>query len=50
MTSTVRNLSLALFVATPAGTGPVVALLAYGLVMYVLSVPVAVRLSRTATA
>ena len=49
MTSAVRNLSLALFFATPASTGAVVALLAYGLVMYVLSVPVAVRLGRTAT-
>jgi len=50
MTSAVRNLSLALFFAAPAGAGVVVALLAYGLVMYVLSVPVAVRLGRTATA
>ncbi|WP_125810809.1 hypothetical protein [Actinoplanes sp. ATCC 53533] len=50
MTSAVRNLSLALFFATPAGVGVVVALLAYGLVMYVLSVPVAVRLGRTVTA
>jgi BASS family bile acid:Na+ symporter len=49
MTSAVRNLSLALFIATPAGAGVVVALLAYGLVMYVLSVPVAVRLGRAAT-
>ena len=48
MTSAVRNLSLALFIATPAGAGVVVALLAYGLVMYVLSVPVAVRLGRAA--
>jgi len=48
MTSAVRNLSLALFFATPAGAGVVVALLAYGLVMYVLSVPVAVRLGRVA--
>lgn len=49
MTSAVRNLSLALFIATPAGAGVVVALLAYGLVMYVLSVPVAIRLGRTVT-
>jgi BASS family bile acid:Na+ symporter len=49
MTSAVRNLSLALFVAAPAGAAVVLALLLYGLVMYVLSVPVAVWLGRTAT-
>ena len=42
MTTAVRNLSLALFVAAPAGPVVVVTLLAYGLVMYVLSVPVGV--------
>jgi BASS family bile acid:Na+ symporter len=48
MTSAVRNLSLALFIATPSGAAVVLALLVYGLVMYALSVPVAVRLGRAA--
>nr|WP_221382047.1 hypothetical protein [Actinoplanes polyasparticus] len=48
MTTAVRNLSLALFFAAPMGGTVVVALLAYGLLMYVMSVPVAVRLGRTA--
>jgi BASS family bile acid:Na+ symporter len=47
MTTAVRNLSLALFVAAPAGELVAVTLLAYGLVMYLLSVPVAVWLART---
>ncbi len=46
MTTAVRNLSLALFFATSVGDTVVVALLAYGLLMYVVSVPVAVRLGR----
>jgi bile acid:Na+ symporter, BASS family len=49
MTTAVRNLSLALFFAAPIGDAVVVALLAYGLLMYVLSVPVAMRLGRTST-
>jgi bile acid:Na+ symporter, BASS family len=46
MTTTARNLSLALFVAAPVGAPVVVALLAYGLVMYVLSVPAALWTGR----
>ncbi|GAA1532983.1 hypothetical protein GCM10009827_058730 [Dactylosporangium maewongense] len=50
MTAAVRNLSLALFVASTASTVVVLALLAYGLVMYALSVPVAVTVARAAEA
>ncbi|GAA3944490.1 hypothetical protein [Actinoplanes auranticolor] len=46
MTTTVRNLSLALFVASVASTTVVLTLLAYGLVMYGLSLPVAWWLAR----
>jgi bile acid:Na+ symporter, BASS family len=49
MTTAVRNLSLALFVAAPAAAGAVLVLLAYGLVMYVLSVPTALWLGRRST-
>ncbi|MEU7901594.1 hypothetical protein [Actinoplanes sp. NPDC049118] len=48
MTTAVRNLSLALFVAAAAGPVVVLTLLAYGLLMYALSVPVALKLARTA--
>ncbi|GAA3347160.1 hypothetical protein GCM10020358_60860 [Amorphoplanes nipponensis] len=48
MTTTVRNLSLALFVASAASATVVLALLAYGLLMYGLSVPVAWLLARSA--
>jgi BASS family bile acid:Na+ symporter len=48
MTTAVRNLSLALFVADAAGPVVVLTLLAYGLLMYGLSVPVALLLARTA--
>ncbi|MEV6637891.1 NAD(P)-binding domain-containing protein [Actinoplanes sp. NPDC051470] len=46
MTTTVRNLSLALFVASTASATVVLTLLAYGLLMYGFSVPVAWRLAR----
>lgn len=46
MTTTVRNLSLALFVASTASATVVLTLLAYGLLMYGLAVPVAWRLAR----
>jgi len=46
MTTTVRNLSLALFVASAASTTVVLTLLAYGLLMYAMSLPVAWRLAR----
>jgi BASS family bile acid:Na+ symporter len=46
MTTTVRNLSLALFVASAASATVVLTLLAYGLLMYGLSLPVAWRLAR----
>lgn len=49
MTTTVRNLSLALFVASTASATVVLTLLAYGLLMYGLSVPVAWRLARSAS-
>jgi BASS family bile acid:Na+ symporter len=45
MTTTVRNLSLALFVASTASATVVLTLLAYGLLMYGLSVPAAWRLT-----
>jgi BASS family bile acid:Na+ symporter len=48
MTTAVRNLSLALFVADAAGPVVVLTLLAYGLLMYGLSVPAALLLARTA--
>jgi BASS family bile acid:Na+ symporter len=48
MTTAVRNLSLALFVADAAGPVAVLTLLAYGLLMYALSVPAALLLARTA--
>lgn len=48
MTTAVRNLSLALFVAGAAGPVVVLTLLAYGLLMYGLSMPVALLLARTA--
>jgi BASS family bile acid:Na+ symporter len=48
MTTAVRNLSLALFVADPAGPVVVLTLLAYGLLMYGLSVPAALLLARPA--
>jgi bile acid:Na+ symporter, BASS family len=47
MTTAVRNLSLALFVASAASTTVVLTLLAYGLLMYGLSLPVAWRLARS---
>lgn len=47
MTTTVRSLSLALFVASAASATVVLTLLAYGLLMYGLSVPVAWRLARS---
>lgn len=46
MTTAVRSVSLALFVATPAGPEVVLTVLAYGLVMYVLSVPAALVVAR----
>lgn len=46
MTTTVRNLSLALFVAAASSATVVLTLLAYGLLMYGLSVPLAWRLAR----
>jgi BASS family bile acid:Na+ symporter len=48
MTSAVRNLSLALFVAGAADPVVVLTLLAYGLVMYGLAMPVALWLGRAA--
>ena len=48
MTTAVRNLSLALFAADASGPVVVLTLLAYGLLMYGLSVPVALLLARTA--
>lgn len=48
MTTAVRNLSLALFVADAAGPVVVLTLLAYGLLMYGLSVPAALLSARTA--
>jgi BASS family bile acid:Na+ symporter len=47
MTTAVRNLSLALFVAGTAEPTVVLVLLAYGLLMYALSVPAALLLART---
>jgi BASS family bile acid:Na+ symporter len=47
MTTTVRNLSLALFLASAASATVVLTLLAYGLLMYGLALPVAWRLART---
>ncbi|MFI7547487.1 hypothetical protein [Actinoplanes sp. NPDC049599] len=47
MTTTVRNLSLALFVASTASATVALTLLAYGLLMYGLSVPAAWRLARS---
>jgi BASS family bile acid:Na+ symporter len=46
MTSGVRNLTLGLFFAAAASPGVVLAVLAYGLLMYGICVPVAVALSR----
>jgi hypothetical protein len=48
MTTAVRNLSPALFVADPAGPVVVLTLLAYGLLMYGLSVPAGLLLARAA--
>jgi BASS family bile acid:Na+ symporter len=50
MTTTVRNLSLALFVASAASATVVLTLLAYGLIMYGLSLPVAWWLARSTSA
>jgi bile acid:Na+ symporter, BASS family len=49
MTTAVRNLSLALFVAAATSAGAVLVLLAYGLVMYLLSVPLAIWLGRASS-
>ncbi len=49
MTTAVRNLSLALFVAGTVDATVVLALLAYGLLMYGLSVPAALLMARGAT-